>query len=326
MQDISWYMKYAPQELEDYIFYKNDHKSMVEKWIEQDFIDGNILLYGPPGVGKTALSELLIKKLIKHSYDIKVIKSRSVNQIDELIGWCQTIPTKSKKKIVYIEEFDKLSSTALTSMKDSLLEKFQDNVSFICNTNFINKIDSAVVSRFNYKLNLIGDKNNTYNRLIHILLAENITYNEDLLKSFVEKNYTKGLRNLITSIQIGSMSGILNLEDISDTYENQIIENTLNIYGSIFKESKNGNKQKQILLDPTNSVIAEDYNKIINIIYYNYDINYEVIFLELERQVYFVPIKILISEFIDSIENKKLPYVHYISFLYKSMKVLMDFT
>jgi DNA polymerase III gamma/tau subunit len=325
MQEISWYMKYAPKEVDDYVFYENYHKDIVSKWLDNGFIDGNILLYGPPGVGKTALSELLIKKLITHQYDIKVIKSRSVNQIDELFGWCQTVPTKSKKKIVYIEEFDKLSSTAHTAMKDSLLEKFQDNVSFICNTNFINKIDSAVISRFNYKLRLVGDKNNTYDRLTHILINENITYNEDILKSFVEKNYTKGLRNLITSIQIGSMSGLLNLEDINDTYENLIIEHTINIYNTIMKESKAGNKQKQILLDPLNSVISEEYSKIINIIYYNYDINWDVVFMELERQIAFVPVKIIISDFIDSIENKKLPYVHYISFLYKSMKVFMEF-
>lgn len=327
MRELSWYMKYAPNDVGEYIFYNNTHRQMVEGWLEQGYIDGNLLLYGPPGIGKTALSEILIKNLIKHQYDIKVIKTRSVNQIDELYSWCQTVPTKSIKKIVYIEEFDKLSSVALTTMKDSLLEKFQDNVSFICNTNFINKIDSAVISRFNYKLNLLGDKENTFSRLEHILINENITYNVDLLREFVDKNYTKGLRNLITSIQIGSMSGILNLEDITDTFENNIIEHTMAIYKIIAKGSKNGgvSKQRQILLDPLNSDISEHYSKIVDIIYYNYDINWDIVFLELERQVSFVPVKILISEYIDTFEHKKLPYVHYISFLYKSMKSFMDF-
>lgn len=319
---IAWFQKYKPTKIEDYVFYDENHKLIVNKWIENSEIDGNLLLYGPPGVGKTALSELLISYLIKHEYDLKVIKSRSVNQIDELFGWCQTVPFKSKKKIVYIEEFDKLSSTAFTSMKDSLLEKFQENVSFICNTNFINKINSAIISRFNYKFNLnsINLKENIFNRLKFILDNENISYNEVILKNFVERNYTKGLRNLITSIQIGSISKILNLENINNIDEYEIVNLTTQIYSKLLKS----NNKKEIIINPLNSEISEEYTKLLNIIYYNQELNWDNIFIELESKINFIPIKVIISEFIETLNNKKLPHVHYIAFLYKSMMSLAN--
>lgn len=326
IQDLSWYMKYQPQDIESYIFENDKQKEIVYSWLELDYIDGNVLLYGPAGVGKTALTEILIKKFIKHNYDLKVIKSRSVNEIDLLYNWLQSEPIKSNKKIVYIEEFDKISNTAMTTMKDSLLEKFQSHATFICNTNYINKIDKAVVSRFNYKLSLSGNKEGYLNRILYILNKENINYDESQVKEFIHQHYLKGLRNLITSIQIGSISGVLNLDSsIVNSLEDDIIKLTIDIYSKVFNCNK-VETRKIIIIDPLNSVISEEYSKLIEIIQYNSDINYNYVLADLERRISFLPIKMIISNYIDSIEYKKLPYIHYVSFLYESMKSIMEIT
>lgn len=326
MSEISWYMKYQPKKLEDYIFYNESNKDIVESWISTEEINGNVLLYGPPGFGKTALTELIIKNIIKHSYDLKVIKSRSVNQIDELFEWCQIVPLKSKKKLVYIEEFDKLSKVALTTMKDSLLEKFQEYVSFICNTNFVNKIEPAIKSRFNYAFNINVTESSIkdiFKKLEGILIDENITYNTEVLQEFVNNYYRKGLRNLITSIQIGSTSGILNLSNIENSLEDDVIEFTDLLLKDVFK-CNNSDQKKQIILNPLSSPVGTNYSKIVEIIYYNNDLNWDYIFTNLEYKFTFIPLKILIGEYIETIEQKKLPYVHYISFLYKAMKSIME--
>lgn len=324
LKEISWYMKYQPKNISEYVFDNDEYKTLVEKWLIQEYIDGNLLMSGPAGTGKTALTEILVKALIKHEYDLKVIKSRSVNQIDELYSWCQIQSIGSKKKIVYIEEFDKLSSTAHTTLKDSILEKFQDNVTFICNTNYINKIDPAILSRFNYKFILKGNKEESFNRIVDILTKENIHYNERLLKDFVNINYKKGLRNLITSIQIGSVSGVLNLQEtILDSLEDEIIKLTLDIYKIAFNANKIELK-KIILVDPINSLISKEYSSLIEIIQFNNDIDWNKVFLELEQGINFLPVKVLISKYFETFENKKLPYLHYISFLYESMKIVME--
>jgi DNA polymerase III delta prime subunit len=324
LKEISWYMKYQPKTISEYVFDNNEYKSLVEKWLNQEYIDGNLLMSGPAGTGKTALTEILIKSLIKHEYDLKVIKSRSVNQIDELYSWCQIQTIGSNKKIVYIEEFDKLSSTAHTTLKDSLLEKFQDNVTFICNTNYINKIDPAILSRFNYKFILKGNREESYNKIVNILTTENIHYNESLLKDFVDKNYKKGLRNLITSIQIGSVSGVLNLEEnLLDSLEDEIIKLTLDIYKIILNLGKSELK-RIILIDPINSMISKEYASLMEILQFNGDIDWNKVFIELEQSVRYLPVKVLISKYFETFESKKLPYLHYNSFLYDSMKSIMD--
>ena len=323
MLNSSWFMKYNPSSFDHYIFENEDYKILINKWLTNKFIDGNLLLYGNAGVGKTTLSELLVKNLTKTHHDLKVIKSRSVSQIDELYSWCQSSPI-GIKKIVYIEEFDKLSHVAFTTLKDSILEKFQEHVKFICNTNFINKLDPAIVSRFNYRFNLKGNPVGITDRLKYILVEEKISFDESILSKFVSNNWFKGLRNLITTIQMSSIDGSLNLKDrVIDTLENDIIENTLNIYSKILKLNKQDIK-KIILIDPLNSIICDDYRKLIDLIQYNVDINYDIVFLHLEQQVNFLPIKILIGKYIESINDKKMPHIHFLSFIYESMKSVMD--
>jgi len=317
-------MKYQPKTIDEYVFDNNEYKLLVEKWINQEYIDGNLLMSGLAGTGKTALTEIIIKALIKHEYDLKIIKSRSVNQIDELYSWCQIQTISSKKKIIYIEEFDKLSSTAHATLKDSILEKFQDNVTFICNTNFINKIDPAILSRFNYKFLLKGNNDRSYERIVSILNSENIHFKEDLLKEFISKNYKKGLRNIITSIQIGSISGVLNLDaQLLDSLEDEIVKLTIEIYNKLFNINR-FELRKLILIDPLNSSISKEYATLIELIQFNPDIDWTRVFLDLEHSMNFVPIKIIIAKYFESIETKKIPYLHYISFLYDSMKSIME--
>jgi SpoVK/Ycf46/Vps4 family AAA+-type ATPase len=55
--------------------------------------------------------------------------------------------------IVVCEEFDRLSTQALTILKDGFLEKWMPKVAFIATTNNIQKIDSALLQRFNIKMN-----------------------------------------------------------------------------------------------------------------------------------------------------------------------------
>jgi len=123
---------------------------------------------------------------------------------------------------------------------------------------------------------------------------------------------------------MGSISGVLNLEDqLLDTLEDEVVKLTLDIYSKLFNINKL-ELRKIILIDPLNSVISKEYASLIEIIQFNPDIDWTRIFLELERNMNFVPIKIIIAKYFESIDTKKLPYIHYISFLYDSMKSIME--
>lgn len=327
MLDIAWFMKYSPNSFDDFVFENDITKEYVNKWIKNNYIDGNILFYGPAGVGKTVFSELLIKKLISSSYDLKRLRSRSVTEIDELYSWCQKKPMTSIKKIVYIEEFDKLSNIALTTLKDSILEKFQEYVTFICTTNYINYIEHPLRTRFNYLINLKGDNfNGILNRIIKILNEEKINFEEDKLKNYVFKNYTLGLRTLITKLQCRSISGILNLDESNEirTLEENIVINTLDIIKIVFNLKKIDEK-KLVILNPINSPIASQYSNIVDLTQFNSDdIDWINVFALLNRNINFLPIKILINKYVNDLENKRMMYLHYESFIYEVIKCILE--
>jgi len=187
--ETSWYFKYRPKSIDEYIFESEDQYQHVHNWLKNEKIPGNLLLYGPPGTGKTALAEILIRNIIKSEYDILKVKERSVSVIDELYKWLIKRPVKSKSKIVYIEEFDRLSAAALRQLKDGILENYQQHVSFIATTNYVSKIDKALLTRFNFKFELKGlNTEGYYKRLKYILDQEGITYDDNKLKQFVVEN------------------------------------------------------------------------------------------------------------------------------------------
>ena len=329
MLDIAWFMKYTPTTFDEFVFETDLIKEYVKKWESNKYIDGNILFYGPAGVGKTVFSELLIKKFITSAYDLKRLRSRSVTEVDELYSWCQKKPMSSIKKIIYIEEFDKLSNIALSTLKDSILEKFQEHVTFICTTNYINYIEYPLRTRFNYLINLKGDNfNGIYSRIENILDLEKINYNSDKLKDYVFKNYTLGLRTLITKLQCKSVSGVLNLDDNDEvkTLEESIVVNTLDIIKIVFNLKKIDEK-KLVVLNPLNSPIASQYSNIIELAQFNSDdIDWVNIFTLLNKNINFLPIKVVINKYINDLDNKRILYLHYESFIYEIIKSVLEVT
>src|SRR6056297_1941200 len=203
MSETAWYIKYAPQNIEGLIFDNNEHESLVKKWLENEYIDGNLLLYGSYGLGKTVTSEILIKHIIKAQNDLYIAKDRSVKEIrEQIIPFTSKRPVKSKQKIVYIEEIDKMHKDAFNLLKTNTMEKHQSTCSFVACTNYVKKVESAVQSRFNYKIPFTGtNKEGIIKRLAYILENEKAEFDSEKLSGFVEQNYKMGIRELINTLQ-----------------------------------------------------------------------------------------------------------------------------
>jgi len=322
----SWFQAHKPKTLDDYAFETPELKTTVDKWVEQGYIDGNVLLSGPPGTGKTALSDLLITTLIKSKADLQIIKSRSVSEIDDLYIWCQKKPVKSLKKIIKIEEFDRMSTQAKTQMKNELLETFQEHVTFIVTTNFVNRIEPALVSRFNHNITFRSENVDTISlRLTQILEKEEIQYDKDELKVFVDTNYKSGLRNLITGLQVGVNNGMLDFSAVKTSIsssEEEIISITMDIFKAIFAEP-DFNKRSICMYQPMNSCIKAEYTKLIEVIQYSPNLNWDTVFIRLDEQIPFLPVKIIIGKYIERSDYKKIPYIHYLSFIYEAMETII---
>ena len=319
LERACWFLKYQPKEIEEYVFNDNQQENDIKSWIEEGIIPGNLMLFGPAGCGKTSLAELLINKLITKSTNVRIIKSRSVGEIDQLYSWIQRKPAKDKKKIIYIEEFDRLSIAAMNQLKDTLLEKFQEHATFIVCTNHVNKIPNPILTRFTYKYELKSlNKEGTQNRISEILKEEGVEFIEEDFIEFINKNHKSGLRTIINTIQINTINKKLDFKNIEvaggeDTIEGKIVSLSEQIFKVVLET--NNNEKVVIYKNPMNSKICKEYGELLEIIQFNHNINWEEIYNQLYEKINFLPLIQIIEKYINSLETKKIQHIHFMAFM-----------
>ena len=327
ISNISWFKKYQPKTLDEYVFESEEQRKEISSWIDNGIIPGNVLMYGNAGTGKTALAQLIIRSIVKSNYDVQKIKDKGVATFDELHTWCQKQPVSSKQKIVYIEEIDRASSAAFNSLKDGLMENYQPHVAFIATTNFINRIEYPVQTRFNFRFSLnCSNLAGIYDRLVTILTNENIPYEVEDLKVFIENNVSIGLRNMINLLQINYHDGKIDFANMK-TVKSEQEETVIGLVVEIFKVLQSLNSVNEKLMCtrlPLNSAIATPYTKILEIINYNNDINYTTIFIELYSKIDYLPLKIIVDDYLHDSEHKRFQNIHFISFLYRFMNCIIE--
>jgi DNA polymerase III delta prime subunit len=328
--DISWYEFFRPQSIEEMVFSNDQQKKLVKSWIDTETIPGNILLSGPAGTGKSTLALILIRKIVKNQADLCRIKTRSVSDVDDKIApFVMKKPVSSKCKVVYIEEIDRTSRQFQAQLKEDLMEKYQDSVSFICCTNHPRRIDSALRTRFTFQVEFKSDNlEDIKKRLEHILNQKSAKFNQAELAEFVNKNYKSGLRDLINALQVSFISnnGVIDFKNLE---QNLNIED--NIVGYIIQMierimTADPNNKKLCMNSPFNSIIAKEYSSFVTLCHNNFDINYENIFERLYETTKYLPLQVIIGKYSEEIDLKKYPNIHLISCFYEMMKCSLETT
>ena len=228
MQNMAWAEKYRPRKIEELIFPSKQIQGAVDKWYQEGKITENALLYGKPGTGKSSLIKILAKDFIKNEKDLFLL-GRKVEDIEKLGGWINARPIASSFKMVVIEETDRLSQAAFLSLKEKYMERYQGQVAFLATTNNPHKVDPAVRTRFNLKINFDNlPADQVEQRIKYVLNTEKISFNDDQVTEFVKKHIRKGMRELLNLAQIASITGSFNIEALSQlagvTQEDKIIQ------------------------------------------------------------------------------------------------------
>ncbi len=220
-----WIEKYRPKTLNDVVL-TDDQKVFFGKCLQRGEIP-NLLMYGPPGSGKTTMSRIIIKELVRSTMDVMILNGSDTNGVDyirqNVIEFSKTPPVSSKLKLVFIDESDYLSPNAQAILRNAM-ETYANNVRFIFTCNYVYKIIDPIQSRctsFEMKQMPVDFVVGFCEK---ILKNEGIKYSKEDVEVIV-KSLIPDVRKIVNTLQKNCDNGTLKKVKVEDliSIENKIV-------------------------------------------------------------------------------------------------------
>ena len=234
MSDFIWVEKYRPTTIDECILPKSIKKTF------QDFVERgeipNMLLSGPPGIGKTTVAKALCNQL---GADYYVINGSDEGRFLDTVrtnakNFASTVSltSESKHKVIIIDEADNTTSDVQLLLRASI-EEFSKNCRFIFTCNYKNKIIDPLHSRCTVVDFSINKKDKPtiatqfFSRLTNILEEEKIDTDKKVVAQLINQHFPDW-RRVLNECQRYSVSGKIDsgiLAVFSDVAVNDLIKN-----------------------------------------------------------------------------------------------------
>jgi DNA polymerase III delta prime subunit len=231
--DFIWVEKYRPKTIEDCILPETTKKTFQE-FLNKGEIP-NMLLAGPPGIGKTTVAKALCNEL---GVDVYVINGSDEGRFLDTVrnnakNFASTVSLSStaKHKVVIIDEADNTGNDVQLLLR-AFIEEFAGNCRFIFTCNYKNKIIEPLHSRCAVIDFGIKGKEKTklagyfFKRLQDILDTEGIRYDPKVLAELINKHFPDW-RRVLNECQRYSVGGEIDsgiLASFSDISVNELVK------------------------------------------------------------------------------------------------------
>jgi len=234
MSDFIWVEKYRPTTIDECIL-PDSIKKTFKEFLNKGEIP-NMLLAGPPGIGKTTVAKALCNEL---GVDFYVINGSDEGRFLDTVrnnakNFASTVSLSSeaKHKVIIIDEADNTGNDVQLLLR-AFIEEFAGNCRFIFTCNYKNKILEPLHSRCAVVDFSIRGKEKQqiaaafFQRLNHVLDKERIEADKKVLAELINKHFPDW-RRVLNECQRYSVGGKIDsgiLAAFSDVAVDDLIKN-----------------------------------------------------------------------------------------------------
>jgi len=224
METFLWVEEYRPKTIDSCILPKELKKTFSD-YIRQGNVN-NMILSGPPGVGKTTVARALVEEM---GCTYIVINGSEESGIDVLRtkvkNFASTVSLHGGRKYIILDEADYLNPQSTQPALRGFMEEFHKNCGFILTCNYKNRLIPPLHSRCPPVEFIIPKAEKPQlakefmERVLYILEDKGIKYNKKVVSELILKFFPDWRRTL-NELQRYAVSGEIDagiLVDISQT-------------------------------------------------------------------------------------------------------------
>lgn len=216
--DFIWELKYRPDTLDKIILPDGLLKQMNSIKLSGKL--PNMLFSGSAGTGKTTTAFVLADDMdLSAMYMNMSLESKIENIRNKLMGFASAVSLDGKQKVFIGDEFDRLSSAAMDSLK-GIIEKMSKNCKFIFTSNHKGKIIEPIISRLQEvdfvfsKADAGVMKKKMWVAACQICQKEEVTFDKAAIAEVV-KDLFPDMRKILNHLQMLSLRGDINIEAVN---------------------------------------------------------------------------------------------------------------